>query len=136
MTVTSPAARDLSQGLSFVETSLNFTHPDSDRQLLDRIDRSKSVRRFDPRTVQIFDARPIAEKFSLDQNGFALLRRSTAVTDFHDPEQAQRVYYPEIERLIRELTGAERVLAFGAALRTDSPDRREELRQLGPQVDW
>ncbi len=35
------------------------------------------------------------------------------------------MYHPEIERLIRELTGAEIVLLFGPALRTDAPERAE-----------
>jgi hypothetical protein len=123
---------------AFVETSLNFAHPEFEKPLLDETDRAKSVRRFDPHTVKIYDARPLAQDFSLERNGFVLMTRKTAVTDFADPEQTHGTYYPEIERLIRELTGAETVLVFGPALRTDSPERGEGVRQpaSNPHVDY
>jgi hypothetical protein len=132
-----PAASAASR-LSFVEASLNFTHPDSEMRLLDETDRSKSVRRFDPHTVRIHDARPIERGFSIDDNGFTLMNRSTAVRDFSNADEVSRVYFPEVDRLIKELTGAEEVFIFGPALRTDSPDRGKDVRQpaTAPHVDY
>ena len=52
-----------------------------------------------------------------------MVRRPTAVKNFSDAEEVRRVYHPEVDRLIKELTGAETVLMFGPALRTDSPER-------------
>jgi hypothetical protein len=63
-------------------------------------------------TVRVHDGRAIADALSLDRQGFVLLRRPTAVRDFYDEDQVARVYYPECERLMREATGAHRVLAF------------------------
>src|SRR3954452_3404631 len=51
------------------------------------------------RTVPIRDVRPSADRLSLDRAGFVLLRHGTAVTDFYDDDQVERVYYPEIEAL-------------------------------------
>ena len=126
------------QELAFVEASLNFAHPESEMRLLDETDRSKSVRRFDPRTVRIHDARPIGRDLSIDAHGFTLVRRSTAVGDFSNADEVRRVYHPEVDRLIKELTGAETVLMFGPALRTDSPDRASDARQpaTAPHVDY
>jgi len=103
--------------LSFVEATLNFAHPDSETRLLDETDRSKSVRRFDPKTVRIHDARPVERSFSIDSNGFTLVKHRTAVKNFSDAGEVARVYVPEVERLIKDLTGAHTVLQFGPALR-------------------
>jgi len=124
--------------LAFVEATLNFAHPDSETRLLDETDRSKSVRRFDPKTVRIHDARPVERSFSIDSNGFTLVKHRTAVKNFSDAGEVARVYVPEVERLIKDLTGAHTVLQFGPALRTDAPSRGEGVRQpaTAPHVDY
>ncbi|MGQ0546415.1 MAG: hypothetical protein ACT4P3_13945 [Betaproteobacteria bacterium] len=44
------------------------------------------------RTVEISDGR--GKHFSLDENGFTLVPHATAVRDFFDPKELERVYYP------------------------------------------
>ena len=44
---------------------------------------------------------PSAGTLSLDREGFVLLRHGTAVADFYDDDQVERVYHPEIEALLR-----------------------------------
>jgi hypothetical protein len=63
--------------------------------------------------VTIRDARAIEGQLSLDRNGFVLLRRPTRAGDLADPEQRKAAYYPEVEALVKSLTGARRVLIFG-----------------------
>src|SRR5579883_3323272 len=58
--------------------------------------------RIAPHTVPVRDGRPLLPQMSLDREGFLLQRRPTAVRDFHDEAELQRVYYPEVERLVRE----------------------------------
>ena len=41
----------------------------------------------DPHEVTIEDARGREAEFTLDRNGFALVKAPTAVGDFYDPEQ-------------------------------------------------
>lgn len=72
--------------------------------------------------VRIRDARPIAGTVSLDANGFALLQHKSAVKDFFDDEEVRRVYYPEVERLVKEATGALRVHIFDHTTRRRVPD--------------
>ena len=67
--------------------------------------------------VTIRDARPLIGQLSLDREGFVLLRRQTAVTDFYDEDQIARIYYPECERVMKEATGAARVVAFDHIVR-------------------
>lgn len=66
----------------------------------------------DPRAVRIEDARGRESEFTLDRNGFALVKAPTAVADFYDDEEIKRVYYPEVEQLLRDQLGASRVVVF------------------------
>jgi len=68
--------------------------------------------------VRIYDARPVADSLSLDREGFALTRHDTAVADFYDEKQVRDVYYPEMERLVADVTGAEKVIVFDHTIRT------------------
>jgi len=72
-----------------------------------------------PYNVPIRNGRAAARDLSLDRQGFVLTRHDTAVVDFHDPEEIARVYYPEMERLVKAATGATRVQVFDHNLRVD-----------------
>jgi hypothetical protein len=77
------------------------------------------------RAVEIRNGRPQAPEFSLDVHGFAFREHRTAMRDFFDAEELKRVYYPEIERLVRELSGAVRVVPFDHTLRSGDEGERE-----------
>ena len=66
--------------------------------------------------VEIEDGRDKA--FSLEENGFVFLRHETAVKDFFDKDELEKVYYPEVAALITKLTGARRVQVFDHTLRS------------------
>jgi hypothetical protein len=70
-------------------------------------------------TVAIQDLRPLAGALSLDHEGFELLRHQTAVRDLYDDDAVENAYYPEIEELLRAVTGASRVVVFDATRRSD-----------------
>lgn len=67
--------------------------------------------------VTIFDGRAVADKLSLEREGFVLLRRPTAAADLYDEAEITGIYYPECARLIREYTGARRVHVFDHIVR-------------------
>ncbi len=73
--------------------------------------------------VEIRNARN--EKVALEKNGFQLVGHETAVRDFFDPEQLKSVYYPEVEHLVKELSGAKRVVVFDHTLRSGDEAERE-----------
>src|SRR5574338_816882 len=75
--------------------------------------------------VDIADGRPLAGTLTLDRNGFVLVRHETAVRDFFDPHEIERVYYPEVAALIRERSGAQRVHVFDHTLRSGDEGERE-----------
>jgi hypothetical protein len=87
---------------------------------------------FEKRIVAIRDGRPFTGEFSLDRQGFALQRRPTAVRDFYDAAEVERVYYPEIERLVREVTGASKVVIFDHTVRNTAPEVQVERRVREP----
>src|SRR6266853_1026968 len=55
----------------------------------------------EPHRVDIANGRE-ARELALDKNGFVLVEHRTAVRDFFDVEELKRVYYPEVEALVRE----------------------------------
>lgn len=83
--------------------------------------------------VQIHDMRPLAGTLSLDREGFDLLRRPTAVDDLYDDEAVDTRYYAEVEALLKEVVGADRVVIFDATRRSDAgPGARNRDGARGP----
>src|SRR3954464_8166885 len=77
----------------------------------------------DPRQVEIRDGR--AEKLSLEVNGFELAPHATRVRDFLDQNELKQTYYPEVEALVRHVSGAARVVVFDHKLRSGDGAERE-----------
>jgi hypothetical protein len=71
--------------------------------------------------VPVFDMRPIADSLSLDVQGFELHQAPTRVTDYYDEAQLRDVCYREAEQLVKQATGASRVVIFDHTIR-----RREQ----------
>src|SRR5436190_17443376 len=71
----------------------------------------------DPRQVGIEDARGREGEFTLDRNGFQLVKAASRVGDFYAPEEVERTYYPEVETLLRDSLGASRVTIFDHTVR-------------------
>ena len=60
-----------------------------------------------PHRVLIKDGSAAPSTTSLDREGFTLLHHPSEMTDFEDVEQIKRVHFPEIRKLLLELTGAD-----------------------------
>jgi hypothetical protein len=97
-----------------VEATINYIGPMEERPKFHAQDHGRDNLRYDPHTVSIYDARSMRDQPSLEREGVVLARNKTAVRDFRDPDEVRRVYSPEIESLILEVTGAERVVLLGA----------------------
>jgi len=110
--------------IPFVETTMSYIDPAYGPTVLYEYARTENTHHYDPRPTRIHDARA-DRSLSFERNGFTLVRHDTKVTDFRDAAQVKRIYYPEIETLVRELTGAEKVIAFGDVLRSDDPTKHK-----------
>ena len=84
--------------------------------------------RSDPRRVPIRNGRLSAGSFDFERDGFRFVRHHSRVADFFDEEELRRVYYPEMEALIKAESGARRVHVFDHTLRTDDGGLREEKK--------
>ena len=71
-----------------------------------------------PRMMAIHDARPLRDGLSLDSEGVVLVDAPTTFSDFYDPDRVRASYWPEIESLVKQETGAVRVVAFDHNLRS------------------
>jgi hypothetical protein len=85
-------------------------------------------------TVAIRDGREGLGELSLDTNGFVLSPHETAAKDFSDPDEVESVYYPEVERLLKRVTGADRVLIFDHIARNPVLAERGEKGLLATRM--
>jgi hypothetical protein len=81
--------------------------------------------------VTISNARvaPPPGALSIDRNGFELHRHASALRDFSDPEEIRSIYYPQAETLLKQATGAKRVVIFDHTLRDGRLDRDASVRE-------
>src|SRR2546427_1870909 len=77
------------------------------------------------RAVTIRDGQPLKEEFDLEVTGFEFVEHRTLVRDFFDADELKRVYYPEVEALVKEVSGAARVVVFDHTLRSGDEAERE-----------
>ena len=83
-------------------------------------------------TMPIYDARAIVGDLSLDKQGFALIRQESAVRNFYDESEVRSAYYPEVERMVREFTGAVKVHVFDHNVRCRPMAKRRENKAQEP----
>lgn len=92
------------------------------------------------REVEIADGRPLAGQLSLDRDGIELHHRPTRVADLYDDAAVERDYYPEIEAMVAEATGASRVIIFDHTRRTDAgrqgAAKRPASRAHNDYTEW
>src|SRR6516162_7812560 len=82
----------------------------------------------DPHRVVLRNGRPYANRFALEHDGFRFVHHDTRVTDFYDEGEIRRIYYPEMERLVKAESGARRVVVFDHTLRTPDQELREATK--------
>ncbi|HEX3881224.1 MAG TPA: CmcJ/NvfI family oxidoreductase [Stellaceae bacterium] len=78
--------------------------------------------------VTLHNGRPTAGQFLLDRDGFRFVSHPTQMTDFYDQAEIERVYYPEMETLVKAQSGAKRVVVFDHTLRTEDEGLRERAK--------
>ncbi|HEY3909845.1 MAG TPA: CmcJ/NvfI family oxidoreductase [Stellaceae bacterium] len=82
--------------------------------------------------VTIRNGRPHAAEFALEKNGFRFVDHETRVADFYDEDEIRRVYYPEMEALVKRESGARRVVVFDHTLRTADEALRQAAKIRDP----
>ena len=124
------------ESLPFVLAELNYLAPTDGKPRTYAFDpppgEPKSTALPEPHQVPVFDGRSISDSFSLDREGFALVRYPTAVRDFYNDEEIRKVYYPAAESFIRATLRADRVVIFDHTVRR-RVDGAADIRGAGPR---
>jgi hypothetical protein len=120
------------ESLPFVTAELNYLAPIVGKPRTYALDpppgEPKSTALPEPHNVPIFDGRLIADQFSLDREGFALVKHPTVVKNYYDENEVRRIYYPAVEAFLKATLKADRVLIFDHTVRKraeGAPDVRD-----------
>jgi hypothetical protein len=73
---------------------------------------------YEDRTVPVRNGRSLTRELSLDEHGFVITPHDTKVADLGDEDEVTSVYYAEMEQLVKDVTGANRVLVFDHTIRS------------------
>ena len=123
---------DIEDGVRSVEAEINYLLPGPD---INRRFVSAGVEvntgSYGPFKVRVRDGRAIRKHFTLDTHGFVLADRPSAVTDFYNKEEVDRLYPAEVAESVKALTGATFVAPGGWMLR-NSGDMSRFKRADGP----
>ena len=122
-----------------VEASLNYLAPGIERPFVYAYDpppgQPQRNETYEAHRVTIRDARPVSRRLSLDREGFELRKHVSHVVDFWDDAEIQRVYYPEVEALLRAVTGAAKIVIFDHTLRNTAHGKNgQRIREAGNSV--
>ncbi len=109
MTIATEARRPSTAGTT-VRATVNYAAAMDARPKFHAQDHGRDNLVFDPHVVEIADARRFASAPSLDREGITLVDHRTAVKNFRDPDEVRSVYLPELEQLVRDVTGATSVI--------------------------
>ena len=97
----------------------------------------------EPHRVTLRNGRPHIDEFDIEKHGFRFVRHDTRVADFYDEDEIRRVYYPEMEALVKAEAGAKRVVVFDHTMRTADDELRQaaKIREVVRRVhndytDW
>ncbi len=113
--------RPIYEDLPYVEANLNYLIPMAEKPVNYTYEPPPGIPRYSGNyqtyKLPIRNARSISQNISLNREGFALTEHHTNVRDFYDEDEIRNVYYPEVEQLLKEVTGATKVVIFDHTLR-------------------
>lgn len=119
----SPSKADAPQSKTAVQGTLSFIVPQDEKPVFHSSALTGTVPKVffenEERAVPIRDMREIADTLDIDREGFELMRHTTQVADLYDDDAVETEYNPEIEALLRDRFGADRVVVFDVTRRSD-----------------
>jgi len=130
-------AEKLEASLPSVEALLNYLvdtgeKPESYGGVSQTMADQKRKGQYEEHKMTVTNGRPLIGQFSLEREGFIFVNHETKVKNFYDDAEVRSVYYDETEQLVKEISGAKRVVVFDHTLRSADPGMREEKQISGP----
>ncbi len=123
--------QDIEGGVRTIEAEINYLLPGP---AINRRFVSAGVEvntgSYGPYKVRIRDGRTIKRHFTLDTHGFVLADMPSAVKDFYDREEVDRLYANEVAAAVQKLTGADFVAPMAWLLRTSGDiDKHQKKKE-------
>lgn len=87
-----------------------------------------------PYPVEIRDGRPVQERFTLERNGFELVRQTCPIADFGDTQQVDEAYKPAAMRLVQETLGADLIVPMNVVFRMGTHTGGTKAQPAAAQV--
>jgi hypothetical protein len=113
--------RPISKDLPSVEANLTYLIPMAEKPVNYTYEPAPGIRRhngsYQTHKLPIYNGRSISKSISLEREGFAFTEHNTSVGNFYDEDEIRQIYYPEAEQLLKEVTGATKVVIFDHTLR-------------------
>jgi hypothetical protein len=130
-------AEKLEESLPSVEALLNYLvdtveKPESYGGVSQRVADQMRKGKYAEHKMTVYNGRPLAGQLSLEREGFVFVNHETKMKNFYDENEVRSVYYAETEQLVKETSGAKRVLVFDHTLRSADSATREEKQISGP----
>ena len=121
-----------SEALPFIQTWMNWAGDIQGRARVDVPDWSRTNLVLDKHDAIIFDARPIVDQLSLDREGFTLASHACGLTEASDIGAIAEDYLQSVGALLKEMSGADLVLAQGKGLLKRHAERAKVDGAIGP----
>jgi hypothetical protein len=120
-TAATRALDDVEEGARQVKTTIRFVdRGDFVTRRYVRAGAEINTGTYSDHRVIVRDATPIRDHFELGVHGFRIAAQPSAVADFHDKAEVDRLYEREVERHVLDLTGADKCVARGWMIRTSA----------------
>lgn len=125
-----------------LDITLNYLKPGGDEELFfvrtpKEGERANNIETI-PFAVKVTDARGHEADYALDKNGFTFIKHRTSEENIQNLRQKndkliEQHYYPEVEAVLKENTGADRVFIFDHTVRKRSsiPDTGIKQQTIG-----
>lgn len=122
--------------LSNVEARLSFIAPTPTKPFAYEYDPPPGTPRrsaaYHEHRVLIRNARSLSPAPALDEQSFALRAHATRVRDFYNEAEVRDIYYPELEQLVKDATGASSVVVFDHTVRGNALSSRSGTKIQEP----
>jgi hypothetical protein len=127
----------IGQSLESIQAMLNYLEESGEKPasyggVKQSVADQKRKGKYREHKMTIYNGRPITDQLSLERHGFIFVNHETNVKNFYDEDEIRSVYYKETEELVKQTSGAKRVLVFDHTLRSADPAMREEKQISGP----
>ena len=121
--------------LEYIKACLTYSVDNGVKPVNETMEQGNLLRKYSGQSEEhlmtLYNGRLIKEKFVLDNQGFEFVVYNTRVVNFYDENELKTIYYPEMEQLIKNISGATRVVVFDHTIRAgDEAERvKRQLRE-------